>query len=44
MKQQEQSEKKLTSKEKMAIAGAAGLFAAVGAILGVIAYYQQWLG
>ena len=37
MKQQE-------NKEKITIAGVTGLFAAIGAILGVIAYYQQWLG
>ena len=32
------------NKEKITIAGVTGLFAAIGAILGVIAYYQQWLG
>jgi len=42
---QEQSQtKKMTTKEKITIAAATGLFAAIGAVLGVIAYYQQWLG
>lgn len=36
--------KKLTVKEKITIAAATGVFAVIGAILGVIAYYQQWLG
>lgn len=44
MSQQKYNEKNLTTKEKIFIAGATGLFAAIGAILGVIAYYQQWLG
>jgi len=38
------SNDKLTVREKLRIAGTAGLFAALGAVLGAIAYYQQWLG
>jgi len=44
MSQPENTEKKLTAKEKITIAGVTGLLAAIGAILGVIAYYHQWLG
>lgn len=44
MNQQKQDKRKLTFKEKITIAGVTGLFAAVGAILGVAAYYQHWLG
>lgn len=40
----EQNKKQLTAKEKITIVGVTGLFAAIGAVLGVIAYYQQWLG
>ena len=38
------SDEKLTVREKLWIAGVTGIFAAVGAVLGAIAYYQQWLG
>ena len=38
------SDKKLTAREKLRIAAATGLCAGIGAVLGVIAYYQQWLG
>lgn len=44
MNQQENKGKEMTTKEKLTIAGVTGLFAAIGAVLGVIAYYQQWLG
>ena len=44
MNQHENNEKKMTTKEKITIAGVTGLFAAIGATLGVIAYYQHWLG
>lgn len=44
MNQQENNETKRTAKEKIMVAGVTGLFAALGAILGVIAYHQQWLG
>lgn len=44
MNQQENNENKMTTKEKITIAGVTGLFASIGAVLGVIAYYQQWLG
>ena len=40
----QENQKKMTAKEKITIAAATGLFAGIGAILGVIAYYQQWLG
>lgn len=38
------SDEKLTVREKLRIAGVTGIFAALGAVLGAIAYYQQWLG
>lgn len=38
------SDEKLTTREKLRIVTATGLFAGIGAVLGVIAYYQQWLG
>lgn len=38
------SDEKLTVREKLRIAAATGLFAGIGAVLGVIAYYHQWLG
>ncbi len=44
MNQQENNKTKLTTKEKITITGVTGLFSAIGAILGVIAYYQHWLG
>lgn len=44
MKHTDNTEKKMSTKKKIAIASVAGLFAAIGAIFGVIAYYQQWLG
>lgn len=37
--------KKNTEKKKSCVVAAiTGLFAAIGAVLGVIAYYRQWLG
>ena len=44
MNQRENKEKTMTTQEKITIAGVTGLFAAIGAILGVVAYYQHWLG
>ena len=44
MNQEQNQTKKMTTKEKLTIAATTGLFAAIGAVLGVIAYYQQWLG
>ena len=44
MNQEQNRAKKMTTKEKITISAATGLFAAIGAVLGVIAYYQQWLG
>lgn len=44
MRQHENTEKKMTAKEKVTTAVATGFFAAVGTVLGVIAYYRQWLG
>lgn len=38
------SQQKMSTKEKLMIMGATGLFAALGAVVGVIAYYQHWLG
>lgn len=35
---------KLSTKETVRTIAATGLFAVIGAVLGVIAYYQQWLG
>lgn len=31
-------------KGRLAIAASTALFAGIGAILGAVAYYQQWLG
>lgn len=39
-----QNAQKLSTKEKVRIIAATGLFAVIGAVLGVIAYYQHWLG
>lgn len=44
MEQTDKGQRKMTTKEKITIAAVTGLFAAIGAVLGVIAYYQQWLG
>ena len=44
MEQNASNNKKLTTKEKLIIAGVTGIFAAIGAVLGVISYHQQWLG
>ena len=41
---EQEKQKKLTMKEKITIATVTGLFAAIGAVLGAIAYYHQWLG
>lgn len=35
---------KLSEKEKWTISAVTGLFAAIGAIFGIMAYYGQWLG
>lgn len=43
MNKQENKEK-MSTKEKITTAAVTGLFAAIGALLGIIAYYQQWLG
>lgn len=40
----EEREKKLTAREKARIAASTGMFAAIGAVLGAIAYWQGWLG
>lgn len=39
-----QNSRKLSTKEKARIIAATGVFAMIGAVLGVIAYYQHWLG
>jgi len=39
-----QNAQKLSTKEKVRIIAATGVFAVIGAVLGVIAYYQHWLG
>lgn len=44
MKNDPKSSRQLTAKEKFTIAAVTAMFAAMGGILGVIAYYQQWLG
>ncbi len=44
MNQNEPGKAQLSVREKWMITGVTGLFAAVGAVFGVIAYYQQWLG
>jgi len=44
MEQRESQKKKLTLREKWTVGGVTGLFAAIGAIFGVIAYQHQWLG
>lgn len=40
----EKAEKQLTGKEKMNIIFATLAGLGVGGVIGVIAYYQQWLG
>ena len=44
MEQIEQTTKKLSTKEKIGILSATLAGLGVGGVLGVIAYYQQWLG
>lgn len=34
----------MTLKEKIITASVTALFMAIGAVLGIIAYYQHWLG
>lgn len=36
--------KNTVTKKRYVVVAVTGLFAAIGAVLGVIAYYQQWLG
>lgn len=44
MEQNEKAKKQLTNKEKMNILFAMLAGLGVGGILGIIAYYQHWLG
>ena len=44
MELENKCQKKMTGREKLLTAGVTALFAAIGAVLGVIAYYQNWLG
>lgn len=44
MKQYQNGENKLTVREKCTIIVSTVTFAVIGAVLGIIAYYQQWLG
>lgn len=44
MSHSETAKPKLTPKEKITIAGMTAFGTAIGALLGIIAYYQQWLG
>lgn len=44
MEQNEKGQKKMSPREKMITVAVTLLFAAVGGVLGVIAYYQNWLG
>ena len=44
MEQRENPKKKWTLREKWTIGGVTGLFAAIGAVFGIIAYHHQWLG
>lgn len=44
MEQIEQTKKKLSTKEKINILFGTLAGLGVGGVLGVIAYYQQWLG
>lgn len=44
MEQRKCDSRYLTAKQKRTIAVTTGLFAVIGAVLGVIAYYQHWLG
>ncbi len=44
MKPQESNQRKMTAREKRNIAAWTAAFAAIGAMLGVIAYNRQWLG
>lgn len=41
---EKKEKERMSSREKWIIAAVTGLFAVLGAVLGVIAYYQQWLG
>ncbi len=44
MKQYQEAENKLTVRQKCVTIISTVSFAVIGAVLGVIAYYQQWLG
>lgn len=44
MEHNEQRKARLSSKEKLRILSAALAGLGVGGVLGIIAYYQQWLG
>lgn len=44
MEQNKQTEKQLSPKEKLRIVFATLAGLGVGGVLGIIAYYQQWLG
>lgn len=44
MEQNEKAKKQLTNKEKISILFAMLAGLGVGGILGIIAYYQHWLG
>ena len=40
----EKSQKKMSPREKVVTVVSTLLFAAIGGVLGVIAYFQNWLG
>lgn len=44
MESAEKSQKKMSPREKMMTVVSTLLFAAIGGVLGVIAYCQNWLG
>lgn len=44
MNQSKGNGQRMTSKERIKITVVTGLFAAIGAFLGIIAYHQHWLG
>lgn len=44
MKQHDTLEKNTTKRKGWGVAAVTGLFAAIGAVLGMVAYYRQWLG
>ena len=44
MEQNKQTKKQLSPKEKLRIVFATLAGLSVGGVLGIIAYYQQWLG